>query len=116
MLMEQDVNVGKVDAGSFDWVPFYEQLADRVLSYRNRQAELLTFLRGLRQDGHKVSSLDDRLADGTTIPLAEIDPFTFFGVFNRGITNQGRVAILERIKKHFGVDARVPRDFSGIPV
>jgi hypothetical protein len=114
--MKQQNIGGRGNGEPFDWVPFYEQLADRLLSYRTRQAELLSFLRDLRREGHKVSPLEDRTADGTSFPLTEIDPFTFFGTFNRGITNQGRIAILERVKKHFQVEAGVPTEFSGIPV
>ena len=48
--------------------------------------------------------------------LKEIDPFTFFGVFNRGIRQEQRLAILAKIKKQFDLQSRLPDDFNGIPI
>jgi 5-methylcytosine-specific restriction enzyme B len=48
--------------------------------------------------------------------LKEIDPFTFFGVFNRGITSDKRILIVEELIKFFGVKAAPPKDFDGIPI
>src|SRR5579864_5545863 len=45
----------------------------------------------------------------------EIDPFTFFGSFNRGVVTDTRIRILEAMKSRFGVGAAVPSSFSGIP-
>lgn len=42
----------------------------------------MTILREMDQQGLKVISLQDEGADGETIPLAEIDPFTFLAAFN----------------------------------
>lgn len=46
----------------------------------------------------------------------EIDPFTFFGVFNRGITFENKMKILEAIKIKFGMVHQTPINFSGVPV
>lgn len=35
--------------------------------------------------------------------MTEIDPFTFFGVFNRGIRTEQRIEILRAIKERFVV-------------
>ena len=48
--------------------------------------------------------------------LKEIDPFTFFGTFNRGITPDNRRAILDGLRTHFGLTEPVPADFDGVPV
>jgi 5-methylcytosine-specific restriction protein B len=48
--------------------------------------------------------------------LREIDPFTFFGVFNRGQSGASRVSILKRVKAQFQIEAKVPSEFSGVPV
>ena len=47
----------EVVKGSFDWVPFYEELADALVPYRTRQEELLSFLGDLRRDNLKVTPL-----------------------------------------------------------
>ena len=48
--------------------------------------------------------------------IIDIDPFTIFGIFNKGITNANRIAILEGIASVFRISATVPSNFDGIPV
>ena len=101
---------------SFDWPPFYNELATKLVPFRTRQAELLQFLKSLETAGTPITSLTDTDAQGNKVPLDEIDPFTFFGAFNRGITDANRISILKAMKEKFGVSAAVPTGFQGIPV
>ena len=48
--------------------------------------------------------------------IIDIDPFTIFGLFNKGITNSNRIAIIRSIANVFGIEAKVPNNFDGIPV
>ncbi len=100
----------------FTWKPFYRELAVKLVPYRDRQVELINFLDGLRSKGLAVTPLDDKDESGQRHLLREIDPFTFFGVFNRGISDKNRKLLLEEVKRFFGVEAAVPEDFSGIPI
>ena len=100
----------------FSWIPFYEELADKLIAYRDRQLELIAFLEELRAREFTITPLEDMDETGRRFPLAEIDPFTFFGTFNRGIGDDKRIGILREMKKLFGVDASVPSDFAGVPV
>ena len=101
---------------TFDWVPFYEELADKLVPYRSDQTGLIHFLESLRAKGIKITPFEDQDSSGRRFLLEEMDPFTFFGTFNRGIQTETRVRILESVKAHFGVAADVPGDFSGIPI
>jgi 5-methylcytosine-specific restriction protein B len=98
------------------WIPFYEELATKLLSYRGRQSELVAFLEDLRAKGMTITPLGDRDAAGGRFLLREIDPFTFLGTFNRGLTDANRIAIAEELRSFFSISAPVPRDFGGIPV
>src|ERR671925_195788 len=69
----------------FTWIPIYEELAKELARWENRQTELIAFLEDLRSQGYVVTPLQDKDADGARFVLREIDPFTFFGVFNRRI-------------------------------
>jgi 5-methylcytosine-specific restriction enzyme B len=100
----------------FTWIPYYKELADRLADWENRQTELISFIQDLRSDGLKVTPLNDQDGQGGTFLLQEIDPFTFFGIFNRQITKKERIAILTEIKKKFGLTSPLPDDFDGIPV
>ena len=39
--------------------------------------------------------------------IIDIDPFTIFGIFNKGITNANRIAILNGIASEFGIVLRI---------
>lgn len=100
----------------FTWTDIYQELATALSGWQDRQTELIDFLEELRAQNYVIPSLLDKNSDGERFLLKEIDPFTFFGVFNRGIRDSQRRAILERIKGHFQLHSPVPSDFSGIPV
>lgn len=98
-------------------MPFYEELATKLLAWRSRQPELLAFIEDLRNNKHlKITPLEDRGRNDERFTMRELDPFTFFACFNRGITNSNRLAILREIKAKFGCVADLPQDFAGIPV
>ena len=101
---------------SFTWIPIYSEIAHKVLEFENRQGELLSLLGQMRSEGMKVVLLNDRDAGGKVIPLAEIDPFTFFASFNRTSSVRGRQAILAKIKTAWNLSSPVPDDFDGIPI
>src|SRR6056297_608512 len=103
-------------ADTFTWIPFYEQLADKLIDYRDRQDDLIAFLKDLQDRGRKITPLNDRDAQGNRFLMKEIDPFTFYGVFNRGTTFEERSRILGEVKAKCNVSADVPTDFAGIPV
>lgn len=100
----------------FTWIPIHREAIHRILEHRQNQKELLTILREMEQQGLKVISLDDKGADGQTIPLAEIDPFTFLATFNRGVTDENRRKNWGFLKARWGLKSTVPDDFCGIPI
>lgn len=98
----------------FTWIPFYTELAEKLLEYKNNRAVLIDFI--FSKDGLKDFSNYLHLQDKTR-KINDIDPFSFMGIFNRGSLSQSnRVIILERIKKQFDIKAEVPSDFDGVPV
>jgi len=100
----------------FTWIPFYEEFADILRGYRDSQGELIEFLSELKNRVPKVGAHESfgRLLEEIN-PLGEIDPFTFYSVFNRGIKTETRIAIAKEVKESFQVKAGAPEEFSGIP-
>lgn len=98
----------------FIWIPFYTELAEKLLEYKNNRASLIDFIfskDGL-QDYSKYLHLQDK-----TKKIDDIDPFSFFGIFNHGIMkNENRITILQKIKNKFQIRAVVPSVFYGVPV
>ena len=100
-------------SNKFTWIPFYQELAEKLLEYKNNRAFLIDFIYSENGIGQYTNYL--HLKD-KSVKTSDIDPFSFFGIFNRGILNSNRTNILQKIKNHFGIAAEVPVDFDGIPV
>lgn len=99
----------------FSWIPIHREAIRKIIEYRKNQKELLTILREMKQKGLKVIKLQDEGAKGQSIPLAEIDPFTFLATFNRGLTEENRQENWKYLKARWSLKAPVPDDFKGIP-
>jgi 5-methylcytosine-specific restriction protein B len=98
---------------TFTWIPFYKELAGRLMDYREQQSELIATLKELKDQGRPVIRLTEK---DDSVPLTVMDPFTFFASFNRHATDQNRRAILTAIKNRLQLQAEVPTDFDGIPI
>jgi len=57
------------NAETFDWIPFYEELALKLLDFRNKQGELISFLEGLTSQGLTITPLLDRDDSGNRFPV-----------------------------------------------
>jgi hypothetical protein len=98
------------------WIPIHREAATKLLEFAKRQDKLLALLKRMQDEGLTVISLNDQNPKGTVVPLREIDPFTFFASFNRGITDQKRMANWAFLKNAWQLESPVPEDFLGIPV
>ena len=99
------------DKSYYLWVEFYSAFATKLLDYAKDRKTLISRL----QDVYKAVDLKFPKVDSSEA-IADIDPFTVFGLFNKGITDVNRVAILNEIAKEFSISAPVPDTFDGIPV
>ena len=95
----------------YDWIDFYTEFATKLLHFKTDRKTLI----------QKIYAVYD--ATGISVPklesgdeIIDIDPFTIFGTFNKGITNANRIAILNGIASEFEISAMVPSNFDGIPV
>ena len=99
----------------YTWKIFYNELARKLLDYKDRQGELLSILDEMRDEGLKVIGPNDRDSIDNDIPLSEIDPFTFFANFNRAITFDNYYKIVTYLKKALDISAPAPINYNGIP-
>jgi len=95
---------------SYDaWIRFYMEFADKLRNVDRK--DLITRIKKVYAEiGMRLPTLE---RDGDVI---DIDPFTVFGLFNKGITNTNRVSIITGFAKEFDVKADIPLYFDGIPV
>lgn len=96
----------------FDWVDFYKELSEKLLSYKDNRKELVAKVeRIFSESGVNMPKLEkDNL-------IVDIDPFTVFGLFNKSsMKADTRVKIITTIKNIFGIAAPIPSSFASIPV
>ena len=93
----------------FSWIPFYMEMADKLLTFKNNRKALVDIVYSLDSQYVKYIHTDD----GGRYP--DIDPFTFFGIFNRGSSYEKRIKIAAFFKEQLGIEAEVPENLEGIP-
>ena len=93
----------------FSWIPFYMEMADKLLTFKNNRKALVDIVYSL--DSQYVNYI--HTDDGRH--YSDIDPFTFFGIFNRGNSYEKRTRIATFFKEQLGIAAEVPENLEGIP-
>mgnify|MGYP001714474880 FL=1 len=87
------------------------ELADKLLAFKDdRQALIATLQHAYADIGMALPTLDSG-----GIPT-DIDPFTVYGLFNRGLTDNKRRAVALGIGGALGVQAPLHDDLVGVPV
>ena len=97
----------------YTWIPFYEELADKLLEYKEDRKSLIEKVKRAHQEVNvkfpKVES------DNNNIP--DMDPFTVFALFNRGSQSvSSRQKICEGYRHEFEIQSSIPSDFDGVPM
>ena len=101
----------RLETKKYTWIPFYEELALKLLSYKANRRALIKHL----QSAYDGISMSLPKLDSTVIP-ADIDPFTVYGLFNKGITEANRKKVIGALSEEFGIEVEQPSDFAGIPL
>ena len=96
---------------TFTWIPFYMELSQKLLQFRNNRTPLVNWIYENLQ-GY-VAHLKDA-PDGRRVP--DIDPFTVFAVINRGISWNKKTDICNKFKEFLKISSLVPQNFYGIPI
>lgn len=99
------------ESNQFDWVDFYNELSGKLLQYKNNRKELIEKVRQI----YKITGMNLPTLEKDN-QIVDIDPFTFFGLFNKKLTDANRLSILKAIAGLFGVKTPVPIAFDSIPV
>lgn len=97
---------------NYEWVKFYSAFADKLLEYETNRKFLLEKLQNIFNGlGMKFQKLEE---DDSVV---DIDPFTVFGMFNKGLSEANRISIIKAFAKEFDIDKtiKIPTVFDGIP-
>jgi len=96
----------------FTWKPFYRELADKVLPYKNRRDDLVRIINNVYSTIDQKNPLKSNNQSDT---VKDLDPFTLLALINRGITEENRKIALTEFKRVFNIRSAVPSDFDGVP-
>lgn len=97
--------------GCFKWADFYMELATALLPYKNKRSVLIDILKNV----FKNAKMNFPFKEKGEV-YEDICPFSVYGSFNKGITDENRIALLTEMAKEFALQAKVPTEFEGIPV
>lgn len=64
----------------FPWIPFYKELAQKLLGFKNNPSKLATLIYKKFDRKEEIAFLHDK----DNSDFKEIDPFTVFSIINRG--------------------------------
>jgi 5-methylcytosine-specific restriction protein B len=95
---------------AYTWIPFYKELSQKLLRFRNNRTPLVDWIYGNLQ-GH-ITHLKDA-PDGRMLP--DLDPFTVLAIINRQITYDKKMEICAKFKRFLDITSDTPRDFHGVP-
>ena len=63
---------------AFTWVPYYKELAQKLVQYRDKREELLDIIRGIDRE-----YIDFLQKDGDGTKITDIHPFAIYSIFSR---------------------------------
>ena len=97
----------------FTWIPYYKEFAEKLLKFRQNRQSLLKSIYDNRDELYASYLHDEGGFDDLCV---DIDPFSVFGLFNRGITQENRINSTRVFKELLNISSDIPSDFEGIPV
>ena len=101
---------------AYQWVPFYEALADKLLAYSDKRNELFELMKKVRSEQPLMKYLNFEREDWWGPRNHHMDPLTVIGILNRGTTDANRIKLAKVLAETFGVELPAPTQFAGIPV
>ncbi len=93
----------------YTWVPFFKELGRWLGDFEQDQQALVDIL---QKAG--VNAPNDQYPEGHSIPLTEIDPFTFFALLTKHGPER-QLAICSQLKTLLNLKAAAPVDVDGVP-
>ena len=96
----------------YDWIEVYQKIADRLLDFKTDRISLISLIKeAFSKVNIKLPTLERKGTD-----LYDICPFTFFGLFNKNLTDKNRKTIVQSLLRGLNIPLSCPESFAGIPV
>lgn len=101
---------------AYQWAPFYEELADKLLPYNEKRGDLFELMKKVSSGQPLMKYLHFEREDWWGPRQHQIDPFSVIGVMNRGTTDANRTVLAKVLADTFKLKLPAPTQFAGIPV
>lgn len=101
---------------AYQWVNFYESLADKLIEYSDKRGELFNVMKKVASEQPLMKYLHFEREDWWEPRKYQIDPFSVMGVMNRGTTDVNRTVLAKVLANIFDVKVPAPTEFKGIPI
>ena len=101
---------------AYQWVPFYEALADKLLTYSDKRNDLFALMKKVSSEQPLMKYLHFEREDWWEPRHHQIDPFSVIGVMTRGTKDANRTVLAKVLADAFDVKLPAPTQFAGIPV
>lgn len=100
---------------AYQWVPFYEALTDKLLTYSDKRGELFALIKKVSSEQPLMKYLHFEREDWWEPRHYQIDPFSVIGIMNRGTTDANRTVLAKVLADTFDIEIFAPTQFAGIP-
>jgi hypothetical protein len=102
---------------NFQWIVFYEALADKLFTYREKRGELYEIIKELSKVQSLMKYFHFEKDEWWQPRNYQIDPFSVFAIMNRQTTDENRTILGKVLAEAFDIDlSLVPVKFTGIPL
>jgi len=101
---------------TYQWLPFYEEFANKLLTYRNKRDELSDIMRRIAPSQPLMKYLHFEKSEWWDPRNNQIDPFTIMGIMNRKTTDANRAELARFFARTFDIKQPPPNTFEGIPL
>lgn len=100
----------------YQWIPFYKSLAEKILGYKDKKAELYNIIKELSKKEPLMKYLHFERDDWWGPRNYEIDPFSIMAILNRQATEKSRSDLAKVFADTFNIKDPIPEKFETIPV
>lgn len=108
----ENLNINIDESIDFSWTNYYIEFADKLLTFYDKRNVLIKLIKSIYDEINiKLPTLEKSGHE-----IIDIDPFTIFALFNKGITDANRIKIMKAFKTKLDMKSDVPSEFNGVPV
>ena len=104
----------KLNNDKIEWTDFYMEFADKLLEYKNDRPTLISKIQNIYNILNMELPTLEADKDGNILTPSDIDSFTVFALFNKQISSENRINLVNQIKKEFSLKNNAPMTFHGV--